>query len=474
MFPAPPDPTRQPQIVYRVDPEVRYVLSPNQKGWVDDGFVTTNSRGFRGGEVDIPKPPGRLRIVALGDSVVFGWGVNDADTFCQQLEQQFRARRPDVDVDVVNLAVPGYATRQEVALLQRNLAALQPDVVLLGFYENDLPDTMDDKNVSGTRINVARPADGQELHMSPGPSSWIERQARRSRAVYIASHALKGLVHHGEGKPGSSMELDLLEGRRSDELETAWQRVSAQLEALKSSAADRGFAAGIVVLPPREQVFGLYPDSEYQKRIGRVAGQSGHVRDRSASVSEGAAEQQGNAVHSLRSESSVRGGPSGDRAGDHGIFQPAPGHRVAPDTPGADASECSSRHGQRSQEPGAVVRRLGRRRALVIALVLWWRGRVGRAEILGGIGAVLLVCGAGASAAAQVAERGLVAILAGVLGYVNARILLTLHVLVAAGAALAAVAPDRQGSAGAAAREIRGVDAVSGALSRSHHYKRMF
>ena len=39
-FPAPPDPTRQPQIVYRVDPEVRYVLAPNQKGWVDDGFVT--------------------------------------------------------------------------------------------------------------------------------------------------------------------------------------------------------------------------------------------------------------------------------------------------------------------------------------------------------------------------------------------------------------------------------------------------
>ncbi len=275
VFPAPPDPTREPQIVYRVDPEVRYVLSPNQKGWVDDGFVTTNSRGFRGGEVEIPKPPGRLRIVALGDSVAFGWGVNDADTFCQQLARQFLARRPDLDVDVVNLAVPGYATRQEVALLERNLAALQPDVVLLGFYENDLPDTMEDKDVSGTRITAARQADGQELHMSPGPSSWIERQARRSRAVYIASHALKALAHHGEGKPGSSMELDLLEGRRSAELETAWQRVSAQLEKLEASATARGFVAGILVLPPREQVVGLYPDSEYQRRISRLAGELG-------------------------------------------------------------------------------------------------------------------------------------------------------------------------------------------------------
>jgi lysophospholipase L1-like esterase len=260
--------------VYRVDPEVRYVLLPNQKGWVDDGFVTTNSRGFRGREVEIPKPPGRLRIVALGDSVTFGWGVNDADTFCNQLELQLRAQRPGLDLDVVNLAVPGYWTRQEVTLLKRHLAELQPDVVLVGFYANDLPDTLDDKG-SGTRIEAPRPEGGQVLHMNPAPSSWLERQARRSRAVYTASHTVKWLIHRGEGKPGSSMELDLLESRGSVELDTAWQQVSAQLEDLRASAADSGFSAGIIVLPPREQVLGLYPDSDYQKRIRRVADQLG-------------------------------------------------------------------------------------------------------------------------------------------------------------------------------------------------------
>jgi len=274
VFPAPPDPTRQPQIVYRVDPEIRYVLSPNQRGWVDDGFVTTNSRGFRGREVDIPKPKGRLRIVVLGDSVAFGWGVNDADTFCSQMEQQLRAHKPDVDV--VNLAVPGYATRQEVALLKRNLAALQPDLVLVGFYANDLPDTLDDKGSgSGTRIAASNTTIGQELHMNPAPSSWIERQARHSRAVYTASHALKGLWHRGEGKAGSSMELDLLESRHSDELEKAWQQVSTQLEELRTAAADFGFRAGIVVLPPREQVLGLYPHADYQQRIQQLADRLG-------------------------------------------------------------------------------------------------------------------------------------------------------------------------------------------------------
>lgn len=62
---------------------------------------------------------------------------------------------------------------------------------------------------------------------------------------------------------------------------------------------------------------------------------------------------------------------------------------------------------------------------IVIALVLWWRGRVGRAEILVGIGSVLLFFGLvqprllkWPSAAWWKFSR--------VLGYINARILLTL------------------------------------------------
>jgi hypothetical protein len=62
---------------------------------------------------------------------------------------------------------------------------------------------------------------------------------------------------------------------------------------------------------------------------------------------------------------------------------------------------------------------------LVIAALLWWRGRIARAEILGGVGGVLLVLGALSprllkwpSAAWWRFSRAL--------GYVNSRILLTL------------------------------------------------
>jgi hypothetical protein len=61
---------------------------------------------------------------------------------------------------------------------------------------------------------------------------------------------------------------------------------------------------------------------------------------------------------------------------------------------------------------------------VVIALVLWWRGRVGRAEILGAVGGILLVLGA---VAPQLLKwpSAVWWRFAGVLAYVNARILLT-------------------------------------------------
>jgi hypothetical protein len=62
---------------------------------------------------------------------------------------------------------------------------------------------------------------------------------------------------------------------------------------------------------------------------------------------------------------------------------------------------------------------------VVIALVLWWRGRVGRAEILGGIGAVLVVFGAVRPQLLKY-PSAVWWRFAGVLAYVNARILLTI------------------------------------------------
>jgi len=76
--------------------------------------------------------------VGIGDSVMFGWGVSESDSFPRQLERMLREGDPPIQAEVINLAVPGYNTAMEVALLERVGLGYRPDIVLLQFYENDL------------------------------------------------------------------------------------------------------------------------------------------------------------------------------------------------------------------------------------------------------------------------------------------------------------------------------------------------
>jgi hypothetical protein len=75
------------------------------------------------------------RIVVVGDSVAFGSGVDDADTFSERLQTTGSS------FEVANLAVSGYGTDQELLRLEREGLALDPDVVVLSVcLSNDLVD----------------------------------------------------------------------------------------------------------------------------------------------------------------------------------------------------------------------------------------------------------------------------------------------------------------------------------------------
>jgi lysophospholipase L1-like esterase len=275
VFPAPPGDERRPQVAYLYDPEIGYVQAGNQKAWMQDQLITINSLGFRGKETMTPKPQGAVRTVIVGDSVTVGMGVGDRETFAARLEDRLRARFPSRPLDVVNLGVSGYGTRQEVALLRRYVARLEPDLVLVGFYVNDVPDALDDDaafDARGTRIAAADPQPGQVLHINPPSASWLMRTLRKSRAIYVLGRAIIGLSGGGEkGSTSFSLELEMLQGKTTPDIERAWNVVQTQLAQLGTLAKDRGFSIGIVILPCKEQVTGRYPNDMYQARIRAIA-----------------------------------------------------------------------------------------------------------------------------------------------------------------------------------------------------------
>lgn len=105
--------------------------------------LRTNSLGCRGPEIAREKPPGTFRVLLLGDSVAFGWGVDDEVTFARRLEAEWNAGAPARRLEVVNTGHPMYDSNQEEATLREIGLSLQPDLVLLVYVVNDVEPTRD-------------------------------------------------------------------------------------------------------------------------------------------------------------------------------------------------------------------------------------------------------------------------------------------------------------------------------------------
>lgn len=117
------------------DPDTVYLLKPGRRWMFEGAPARTNSEGFRGAEFTPDKPPGVTRVVGLGDSVMFGWGVADDDTFMARLQTELRDARGALEL--INCAVPGYNAEQEAALAETRVARYAPDVLLLNYVLND-------------------------------------------------------------------------------------------------------------------------------------------------------------------------------------------------------------------------------------------------------------------------------------------------------------------------------------------------
>jgi lysophospholipase L1-like esterase len=95
-----------------------------------------NSRGVRGPEYSLEKPPGEFRIVILGDSFAEGYTVEFNELFSEILKR--RLNEEGHRTEVINLGVAGYSTDQELLLYQSEGKRYRPDLTILMFHDNDV------------------------------------------------------------------------------------------------------------------------------------------------------------------------------------------------------------------------------------------------------------------------------------------------------------------------------------------------
>jgi lysophospholipase L1-like esterase len=120
--------------IYEPDPVLFWKLKPNQDRFtkVDRKPVHINAHGTRGRDFQDQKPPGTIRIVSLGDSRTFGWGLTEGESYSGLLETLLGERFPGRQFEVINAGVNAWSYPQMNAYLQHRALAYQPDFVIVG------------------------------------------------------------------------------------------------------------------------------------------------------------------------------------------------------------------------------------------------------------------------------------------------------------------------------------------------------
>ena len=115
------------------NPLIGHVHKPNAEASLMGVAVKINSDGFRDREYPIERGVSR-RIIFLGDSLTFGWGVEKSKTFEEILEAKLSERAP---TEIINFGTGNYNTEQEVNLFLEKGLKYKPDEVVIFYFIND-------------------------------------------------------------------------------------------------------------------------------------------------------------------------------------------------------------------------------------------------------------------------------------------------------------------------------------------------
>ena len=133
-----------------------YVVHDDVLGW---RYSPDSTSRHTGGDFDVeiridrqgrrssgedPVASGLPRVVFVGDSLTFGWGVRSQESFPSLTGQM-------LEVEVINLGVAGYGTDQQYLRLQRDGLPLAPAAVVLTFCQNDLSEVISERKYGRTK-----------------------------------------------------------------------------------------------------------------------------------------------------------------------------------------------------------------------------------------------------------------------------------------------------------------------------------
>ncbi len=189
-------------------------------------YTQLNSLGCRDHEWSPEKPPGVRRIAFVGDSFVYGWGIEKPqDRFSDRIQAMFDRRAPGT-TEVLNVAKPGWDTGAQLQPVADMIEVYGVDEVVLGYVPNDI------EKLLGTRrdFNPTRPPEPTFFNLeSSCLLDFLFRRMYLPRLPTVASYH------------------DWLADGFADE--PTWHKHQQQLGEMIARCKDRGVVIRAVLLP---------------------------------------------------------------------------------------------------------------------------------------------------------------------------------------------------------------------------------
>ena len=223
--------------------------------------VHINALGLRGPEIEATPPAGRQRILALGDSMTFGYYLAEDETWPAQLEA--RLREAGHDVEVVNGGSGGWTIESQTKFLKERALALEPDQVVVAFCSNDIADLRRGGAVF----------DGQKRAVGGGRGALTE--AVYTSATYeLYLRAKVAWKHFRESRSGEIDHALTSVDVGPDERDALWGRYAEWLDEMHAVLTAEGIPLTLVYVPDAYKLANGLPadDAERLRALARERG----------------------------------------------------------------------------------------------------------------------------------------------------------------------------------------------------------
>jgi lysophospholipase L1-like esterase len=240
------------QGLYLRDPRLGWRMRPNTtlqfhlEGY-GTSIVTTNAAGFRDREHAIQSHT--RRVVVVGDSFTFGFGVEVEQRFSAYLERAFP------DLEFINLGVPVYALEQERKVMGDIGFEYEPKVVLLAFCLNDILPR--DQDFLDARASLPQKSTNRSLKAFLAEHSrlyQLTRAAVNNNKQLAMLFVRMGLKRPPPGFSHLDPNLKVSLRQYNPIIEAAMEKAKADLALMAQLCQDREILFTVAAIPAKQAI----------------------------------------------------------------------------------------------------------------------------------------------------------------------------------------------------------------------------